>query len=79
MPILKNPEAEVKPGAISYAKGTSWRTKDWAYIRYKNGAEELYDMRKDPGQITNLAGDSQHAAQLEKMAAGLKQRTSSAH
>lgn len=72
--ILKAPEAEVKPGAVSFAKGTSWRTKDWAYIRYKNGKEELYDMKEDPGQITNLAGDTHHAEQLSKMANGLKKR-----
>ena len=74
VPILERPEAEVKDGAISFAKGTSWRTRDWAYIRYKNGAEELYDMRADPDQLTNLARDSQHAAQLKKMAAGLQNR-----
>ena len=72
--ILKDPKAEVKPGAVSFARGTSWRTKDWAYIRYKNGEEELYDMKKDPGQITNLAGDTYHAEQLSRMASGLKKR-----
>ena len=78
VPILNDPKSEVKPGAISFAKGTSWRTKDWAYIRYKNGEEELYDMQKDPGQITNLAGDSQHATQLKKLAAELEQHAGNA-
>ena len=31
------------------------RTKDWAYMRYKDGSEELYNMKNDPKQFTNLA------------------------
>ncbi len=74
VPILNDARSEVKQGAISYAKGTSWRTKHWAYIRYRNGEEELYDMRTDPGQLTNLAGDPAHATRLEEMATGLRTR-----
>ena len=70
----KDAAAEIKPGAISFAKGTSWRTKNWSYIRYPDGSEELYDMVNDPGQITNLASDSQHAGRLHQMAAGLESR-----
>ena len=33
------------------------RTKDWAYMRYKDGSEELYDMKNDPRQFKNLAGN----------------------
>ena len=74
VPVMKNPKASVKPGAISFAKGTSWRTKDWAYIRYKNGEEELYDMQRDPDQITNLAGESAHREQGEQMAQALSEQ-----
>ncbi|MCH8216246.1 MAG: sulfatase [Planctomycetes bacterium] len=35
------------------------RTEDWRYIRYADGSEELYDMRKDPNEWRNLADDSQ--------------------
>lgn len=31
------------------------RTKDWAYMRYKDGSEALYSMNKDPKQFTNMA------------------------
>ena len=27
----------------------------WSYMRYEDGSEELYDMSKDPKQLTNLA------------------------
>src|SRR5690606_16707978 len=37
------------------------RSEDWRYIVYADGSEELYDMRKDPNEWTNLAGDSRFA------------------
>ena len=49
-------------------------TKDWAYLRYTDGSEELYDMQADPGQITNLASDPKHAGELKKMARSMDQR-----
>lgn len=33
-----------------------WRTKDWMYVHYSDGSEELYDYRTDPGEMHNLAG-----------------------
>jgi|GEM_PF-309241 len=31
--------------------------RDWRFIRYKDGSEELYDLKKDPNEWHNLAGD----------------------
>lgn len=36
--------------------------QDWRYIRYDNGAEELYHVRDDPNEWNNLAGDARFAA-----------------
>ena len=37
------------------------RSRDWRYIHYADGSEELYDMRKDPNEWTNLAADPKYA------------------
>jgi iduronate 2-sulfatase len=78
VPILKDHKAEVKNGALSFAKGHSWRTDGWAYMRYNDGSEELYDMKTDPNQFTNLAKDPRHADDLKDLAAGLSKRLKSA-
>ena len=52
------------------------RSKDWRYIRYADGTEELYDMAKDPNEWHNLADDpaydnikKEHARWLPKTSA----------
>ena len=74
VPLLKNPDADWNHVAItSYGVGNfSLRDHSFRYIVYEDGAEELYDMQKDPGQITNLAKDSMHVKRLKSMAAELK-------
>lgn len=42
----------------------SYRTKDWRYIRYKNGKEELYHNKLDPYEWNNLAEDKKYEARL---------------
>lgn len=38
------------------------RTEEWRYIRYADGSEELYDMKADPNEWTNLASAAKHAS-----------------
>ena len=38
------------------------RTKDWRFIQYADGTEELYNMKADPNEWTNLAGDASMAS-----------------
>ena len=62
---LENPKATVKEAAFSFVgKGTSMRTSNWAYMKYGDGSEELYDMSKDPKQFVNLAKSTEHAKVL---------------
>ncbi|MCL4207773.1 MAG: sulfatase-like hydrolase/transferase [Pirellulaceae bacterium] len=44
------------------------RHEDWKYVRYLAGdePEELYDLKTDPDELTNLAGDARYRATLEK-------------
>lgn len=66
--VLENPKATVKEAAFSFVgKGTSMRTSNWAYMKYGDGSEELYDMKKDPKQFVNLAQSTQHAEVLQSL------------
>lgn len=43
------------------------RTRDWKYNYYPGGPAELYDLRNDPDEYRNLAGDPRHAAVESQM------------
>ncbi|RLA53809.1 MAG: hypothetical protein DRR42_03650 [Gammaproteobacteria bacterium] len=71
-PFLEDPNTEIWEGpngalsVIGVGKNKkkvmkqtySYRTKDWRYILYMNGKEELYDHRNDPYEWNNLANES---------------------
>jgi arylsulfatase A-like enzyme len=48
------------PASESY----SLRSRDWRYIRYENGLEELYHTVDDPYEWDNLADQPEHAQRL---------------
>ena len=52
----------------------SLKTKDWRYIRYYTGDEELYDHRSDLLEWDNLAGNPEYAARLASFRKQLDQR-----
>jgi hypothetical protein len=46
------------------------RSEDWKYITYpgiENERDELYFLSKDPGELNNLAQNSNYASELENM------------
>ncbi|REJ65435.1 MAG: DUF229 domain-containing protein [Planctomycetota bacterium] len=52
----------------------SVRSRDWRYIRYADGSEELYDHRRDANEWQNLAADPQYQADLARHRAHLPKR-----
>jgi iduronate 2-sulfatase len=63
-PLIRNPDLDWRKPVLStwYYKNHSVRSENWRYIRYRDGSEELYDHRKDPGEHINLAGDPEYAS-----------------
>lgn len=69
-PLLNDPKAEwphmaftqlMKPNNYSVS-GSRWR-----YIHYRNGDQELYDIKNDPYEWKNLADDAQYAHQIARL------------
>lgn len=51
-----------RPAITTHNQGNhAVRTRDHRYIRYADGSEELYDVRRDPNEWTNVAADPQFA------------------
>ena len=59
VPLLKNPNSEwARPVLMTYMRGNhAVRDRNWRYIRYADGTEELYDHRKDLNEWYNVAND----------------------
>ncbi len=74
VPVLKNPAAAVKTDAISIYKGVALHEETFAYMRYDDGQEELYDMVKDPLQFTNQANNPEYSSVLKQMQKRLNTR-----
>lgn len=79
-PTFDNPDAQIKDFVFSVSLGgTSFliQDKDWAYIQYGEDASqgmELFDMKKDPKQYTNLAENPDFADILAKYQQKLKDK-----
>ena len=43
------------------------RTAAWKLIVYGNGPGELYDLKNDPGELSNLVGDRDHQKTVENL------------
>ncbi len=69
LPLIENPEAEWEYPVLSVWKYKNYavRSKDWRYIRYRDGGEELYDHRSDPGEHKNLAGLEEYQNIIEEL------------
>ena len=74
-PLLDNPDSTVRDAAFTQIRndGYAVRTDRWRYIEWADGKEgsQLYDMQRDPGETTNLAGDPRHTATVADLRARL--------
>ena len=70
-PLLQDPEAAWPHHAITtFGPGNhAVRSRDWRYIRYGDGSEELYDHRSDPNEWHNLTAIADPPADLAEVLA----------
>ena len=80
LPLLKDSNSDdwKKDVAFTVSRngGESIRTPQWRFTQwdYGKGGMELYDLRKDPGEFTNLAQTSRNAGQLKQMKSQLESK-----
>ena len=72
VPLLKSADAEWPHVSLTHlGEPGSFGLSDnhWRYIRYQNGDEELYDIKSDAFEWTNLAGKPKHVEKLKELRA----------
>ena len=69
-PLLANPKQDWDGLALTTHgyKNHTVRVKDWRYIRYADGSEELYNEMDDPYERTNLADVPKYDAVKKRLA-----------
>ncbi len=79
-PVLADPDATVRDEALTvgHRQESAIRGHEWAYMRYRDGSEQLYDMVNDPGQFTNLASNPDYASVLASQRERLTARLAAA-
>lgn len=66
--LLKDPNGEWKyPGVTVSSGGTSVMGERWHYVSNLSGAQELYDLSKDPMEWTNLVNNPEYASIVAEM------------
>jgi len=69
MPQLEDVRTGRRPVVITFFENNhAVRSRRWRYIRYSNGAEELYDHESDPHEWHNLAGDPARQSVIDEHA-----------
>lgn len=80
VPTLDRPDFKVRDMAFSVSQGGRsflLRNEDWAFIQYDEdggAGMELFDMKKDPQQYTNLAEDPDYAETVDFFRKKLKKK-----
>ena len=71
VPLLVDPAAARSAPALTSRQGRhhAIRTDRWRYIRYADGAEELYDHESDPTEWRNLSANPAHSETMRQLSA----------
>lgn len=72
VPLLKDQNATWPHNSVTFlGKPNSYglSTKNWRYLHYANGDEELYHIKNDPYEWTNLASKKEHQDKLNELRA----------
>ena len=70
LPVLRNPESATDRSLFipSHERGSySVVNKNWRYIYYRDGTEELYNVQEDPDEWYNLAGDQEYRSVINEL------------
>jgi iduronate 2-sulfatase len=78
LPVLKEPTANVRSEAFYSHDGHGLRTDRWAFMRYRDNSQELYDMENDPKQFKNLVQLTEYAETVKELSARLDLRIQAA-
>lgn len=72
-PLMKNKEYNWRKPAITTwgRNNSSIKTTEYRLIRYEDGSIELYDIKKDPNEWTNIANQQKYKKVIEKLVAQL--------
>ncbi|WP_406682894.1 sulfatase [Seonamhaeicola sp. MEBiC1930] len=68
IPLIINPKKIEDRAVLTtwYYKNHAVRSNNWRYIQYRDGSEELYNHKIDPGEYINLAKNSEYADVIEE-------------
>ena len=66
-PLITNPSKTEDRAVLTtwYYKNHAIRSNNWRYIQYRDGGEELYNHKTDPGEHINLANNPEYANVIE--------------
>jgi len=60
-PVLLSSGPQRAPNGEFLPRFSGVRTHEYAWWRYEDGFEEMYDLRKDPYELTSVSGDPDYA------------------
>lgn len=73
VPLMNNEDVPWdKPVITTWGRNNSAvRSRAFRFIQYEDGSQELYDLKKDPNEWDNVAGQAQYKNVIEEMTAML--------